>query len=451
MSDRHCMFSLGTGLWAIEPGALSVLRSTQVTITGDLAERARAQEWYPSVVIAETFAGPVHERELAVIEARGESRDSFSTTPLVAFRTRKTNKAIAVLPVRGIMTRHPNLATMIFGGTPMQLFGQAFDALVANPSIGGIVFDMDTPGGTFDGAPELAAKVFSARGSKPIVAVANGCACSGGYYLASAADQFVVSPSGETGSIGVVAIHENISKQLETDGREIEIITAGEHKFERNEFEPLSETARAGVRELVDRQYAEFTADVAKHRGVTPRQVRSGFGQGRVLGAKAAVEEGLANGIATLEEVLAKMGGTIADQSAALVQATERVDHLAALTAGVGRCSAVAFAGTVPPDPSGGSGEGIEGEWSKPGLGDFTDQQWDDLTGQARAAIGRHFAWYDNLNEFGALKLPHHFADSGRASLAGVRNALARLNQVQGLGEDSGAVEAHLRAHLSED
>ncbi len=53
-----------------------------------------------------------------------------------------------------------------------------------------------------------------------------------------------------------------------------------------------------------------------------------------------------------------------------------------------------------------------------------------------------------------ACKLPHHFVSAdgtpGAASVAGVRNALARLPQTQGLSDaERSAAEAHLRKHLN--
>ena len=103
--------------------------------------------------------------------------------------------------------------------------------------------------------------------------------------------------------------------------------------------------------------------------------------------------------------------------------------------------------GTIPGNPSGGTGEGTDGEWKKPTLSDFTDKSWDDLTTSEKGKISKHYAW-KNGNKFADLHLPHHFASSGKASLNGVRNALARAGQVSGIGDDLEKVQAHLRAHL---
>lgn len=109
---------------------------------------------------------------------------------------------------------------------------------------------------------------------------------------------------------------------------------------------------------------------------------------------------------------------------------------------------------TVPQNPPGGNGTGVDGTWNKLALQDFTDQSWTALSDTERTRIGKYFAWYPNLTDFGNLHLGHHYppnhANAGKPSLAGVRNALARLNQVQGMSaQDRDRAQAHLQAHLA--
>jgi len=110
----------------------------------------------------------------------------------------------------------------------------------------------------------------------------------------------------------------------------------------------------------------------------------------------------------------------------------------------------------IPPDPPGGEGEGVEGQWENPNLSDFTDKRWDELSADERRKIARYFAFAFDLDAFEHLKLPHHFPpnhrNANKASLNGVRNALARLPQTQGISEeDRNRIEAHLRRHLPKE
>ncbi len=238
----------------------------------------------------------------------------------------RTQQAVGVLPLYGPVTYRSSLFSAYFGGTSVLKWGDAFDAMVANPQVGAIVLDVDSPGGSVDGVPELAAKVLAARQVKPVIAVANTFMASAAYWIGSAASEVVVVPSGEVGSIGVWSMHVDASKLLERWGERVTLISAGKYKVEGNPYEPLGEEARAAIQADVDTYYDLFTAAVAEHRGVTPKAVRSGYGEGRMLTAKAAVEAGLADRIGTLDDVVRTAAKKLGRQ-----QAEERRRELEAL------------------------------------------------------------------------------------------------------------------------
>src|SRR5690606_30987632 len=147
-----------------------------------------------------------------------------------------------------------------------------------------------SPGGQVNGIQELSDLIYSARGKKPIIAVANHMMASAAYWIGTAADEIVVSPSGEVGSIGVFAVHEDISGALAQDGVKVSIIKEGKYKAEANPFEPLNEEARAAIQESVSEAYGAFVGAVARNRSVDAEVVRNGFGEGRMMGAQRAVE-----------------------------------------------------------------------------------------------------------------------------------------------------------------
>jgi len=174
----------------------------------------------------------------------------------------------------------------------------------------------------------LADEIMAGRAQKKIVAVANGMAASAAYWLACCATELVVTPSGQVGSIGVFAAHEDMSKALEQEGVKVSLVSAGKFKTEGNPYEPLSDEARAALQAKVDEFYGMFVKSVAKGRGVSQASVRDGYGQGRMLLASAAVKEGLADSISTLDQVLSKLGVKPAPAAAV---AEEQQPHIAAL------------------------------------------------------------------------------------------------------------------------
>lgn len=215
---------------------------------------------------------------------------------------------VALIPTYGVLSHRMNLFSAMSGGTSVQQLRGAFRQALADPDVAGIVFDVDSPGGSVEGIPELASEIRAARGRKPMVAVSNTLMASAAYWLASQADEIIVSPSSLTGSIGVVAVHEDRSAANEQAGVRPTYIHAGKHKVEGNPDEPLGDDARAYLQGLVDDTYAGFTTDVAKGRGVAASVVRGEtFGEGRVLMPADAVKAGMADRVGTIEDAVTRI------------------------------------------------------------------------------------------------------------------------------------------------
>lgn len=216
--------------------------------------------------------------------------------------------SVAVLPLYGLINQRVSGDVSGPSGTSVQEFTQQFRQAVNDPNVTAIVIDVDSPGGTVSGVDELAAEIYAARKQKKITAVSNCLCASAAYWLASQASELCVSPSSLTGSIGVYQLHEDDSSALDNMGVKFTFISAGKYKTEGNSFQPLDDEARAAMQDTVDSFYSMFTKAVARGRGVAVKAVVNGFGQGRCLTAQDAVKQGLADRVATLDEVLGKYG-----------------------------------------------------------------------------------------------------------------------------------------------
>ena len=226
---------------------------------------------------------------------------------------------IAVLPVYGVMTQRGNMAGNVSGSgsASTQQIAGAFRAAMNDPSVGGILMDFDTPGGSVFGVDELASEIFNARGQKPIYGIANSLTCSAGYWVASQCDQLYGAPGSEIGSIGVFMKHDDQSKAMEADGITRTYISAGKYKTEGNPAGPLSEEAQSHLQARVDEYYSAFVKAIAKGRGVGVDAVRSDYGQGRTLTATQAKSTGMIDDIATFDDVVRKMAKDIKTSSRA--------------------------------------------------------------------------------------------------------------------------------------
>lgn len=218
----------------------------------------------------------------------------------------QTASSVAVIPVYGPISQRQNIMSETSGGTSLDSLTNSIRGALSDPGVDAIVLEFDSPGGTVDGIPELAAEIRAARGQKPILAVANTMAASAAYWLAAQCEAVYCTPSGSVGSIGVFAAHHDLSAAYEADGDKVSLIAASISPFktEGNEYEPLSDEARADIQSQVDEFGQMFASDVAKGRGIPVDQVRSTFGQGRVVLASDALEAGMVDGVGTLNDTI---------------------------------------------------------------------------------------------------------------------------------------------------
>lgn len=219
--------------------------------------------------------------------------------PLQNTRTVEVRDGVAIVPVTGPVFRYANLFTDISGATSLEVLATDFSTAENDPAIKAIVLNMDTPGGEANGIAEFAQMVRSA--SKPVVAYVDGMAASAGYWIASAANEIVMSKTGEVGSIGAV-----VGVQASKDQRYIEIVSSQSPKKR-----PDVNTAdgRQQIQARIDALAQVFVEDVANYRNVETQNVLDNFGQGDMRMGEEAVALGMADRVSTLENVIAGLSG----------------------------------------------------------------------------------------------------------------------------------------------
>ena len=250
-----------------------------------------------------------------------EARISPQTAAAVARR----EGAVAVVPLRGVISPRASAVqnSSTGGGATAESFAASIEQMADDDSVKAIIVDADTPGGNVLNVDEASATVAAVRGRKPIIVQVTGNLASAGYWIGASADEIVVSPSSAVGAIGVRMAYDDLTEKLAKDGVAREIIAAGKYKGE-GLLGPLSDETRAYMQGRVDEYYGMFVDRVAAGRGVTSAAVRDGFGQGRMLGAQAAVREKMADRVATMKETLARFGAGGPAPSRALAPARSK-------------------------------------------------------------------------------------------------------------------------------
>jgi signal peptide peptidase SppA len=277
----------------------------------------------------------MYEAMLEIVERRCEGRDMtaeererFEAARRVA-RPQASPGAVAVIPVHGILAHRMDLFTETSGGTSYESLAEQLSAAVSAPGVATILLDINSPGGEVYGLEEFASQIVEARKAKPVVAIANAQAASAAYWIASQADEFVVTPSGEVGSVGIISMHVDYSKYLENEGIKPTYLTTATHKAEFNPAEPLGEDSRAYALREMQTYHDKFVHAVASGRKVARKRVEEQFGKGRMVTSERAVELGMADRIESFDATVARMQKRAAD--AAKVRAI--AEHMVAAEA----------------------------------------------------------------------------------------------------------------------
>lgn len=259
---------------------------------------------------------------------------------------------VMVLRLYGMLFPRANMITEYSGGTSTGKFSADFKAALADQRCRSILIDIDSPGGAVTGTDECARVVYEGRGQgKPIYGLANGLCTSAAYYIGSGCDRLYATSSSALGSIGVLRIHEEISKETPLTGRTYTVLKAGRYKAAGNPYEPLSKDSRAAMEELLGDAYTMFVDAVARHRKVSTQTVLAQFGEGKVMLAGRALEAGLIDGLTTFDELRAQM------QSGAVTAAATRPSDETvplkptAIPEPENRSPSVPLPSSVPPSP----------------------------------------------------------------------------------------------------
>lgn len=174
--------------------------------------------------------------------------------------------SIAVIEISGVLIHRGGWIGQSSGQTSYEGIAAQIEAAASDPAVRGIALEIDSFGGEVAGVFDLADRIRAIRGSKPVWAFVAEHAFSAGYALASQADRILLPRTGAVGSIGVVVMHADLSRQLDQDGVQVTMIHSGQHKVDGNPYEPLPENVRNDIQREIDVLRFLFTETVAAGR-----------------------------------------------------------------------------------------------------------------------------------------------------------------------------------------
>ena len=189
-------------------------------------------------------------------------------------------------------------------------FREALLKAEADPEISGVILRINSPGGTVAASDTIYHEIMSFKQKKkvPVLAYIMEVGASGGYYIASAADRIIASPTAVTGSIGVIAMKFNIEGLLSKIGVSEETYKSGPKKDFWSPFRPTTPEEKKMFQDIIDKLYARFVEVVYANRQklLTEQEVRA-LADGRVFVMSEALEAKLIDEVAYLDETITGM------------------------------------------------------------------------------------------------------------------------------------------------
>jgi signal peptide peptidase SppA len=206
----------------------------------------------------------------------------------------RRHPAVAVIRLSGAITSGPRgLSDAALAPVIERAFRRRRPAAVA--------LLVNSPGGSAAQSSLIAARIrrLSEEKGVPVFAFVEDVAASGGYWLASAADEIWVDESSIVGSVGVIYAFFGFDRFLAEKGVERRVHTAGRSKSFMDPFSPEKPEDVARLTALQEAIHESFIAQVKARRGAKLDEGRELF-TGEVWVGRRSVEVGLADGVGHL-------------------------------------------------------------------------------------------------------------------------------------------------------
>lgn len=256
----------------------------ETTLKENLVEKRRARRWnilFRSLTFALILGGVfavISDADMTELDTQSEY--------------------VAVIPMEG----------QIGAGQPVDanIVLPLIDDAYSKSGIKALVFKMNSPGGS----PVHSGIIYDAIQLKrqqhpdvPVYVVVEDLAASGGYYIASAADQIFADKASLVGSIGVISAGFEATELLKKIGVERRVFTAGENKAFLDPFLPMAPSSVDKWQAVLDETHIQFINAVKVGRGDRLKDSPDLF-SGSVFSGAQAVELGLIDGLSSFYQLL---------------------------------------------------------------------------------------------------------------------------------------------------
>ncbi len=192
------------------------------------------------------------------------------------------------------------------GGLSLAALAPTLERAFALGGIKAVALAINSPGGSPVQSALIAGRVRALAAEKrlPVFAFAEDVAASGGYWLATAADEIFADPASIIGSIGVISSGFGFHELLQRLGVERRVHTAGSRKSMLDPFRPEAPEDVARLEALQRDIHDGFKGHVRERRGARLKADDDLLFSGEFWTGRRALELGLIDGLGDLRSVM---------------------------------------------------------------------------------------------------------------------------------------------------
>jgi len=216
----------------------------------------------------------------------------------------EVDDGVGIIPIHGPMMRNPDpICQWLFGATDIEDIIEAVNVVAQRPDVQAVFLDIDSPGGSVSGTPELAQAVADLCKVKYTYAFSGGQMASAAYWVASQCDAIYVTPSARVGSIGVILPIVDSTEAYKQAGLNVEVFAAGKFKSAGMPGIPLTDDQRAWLQSDVEEIAVDFrTAVLARGRSIPAEAM-----EGQTFSARNAMKYNMAGTVKNRDAALAML------------------------------------------------------------------------------------------------------------------------------------------------
>ncbi|MCR4783470.1 MAG: signal peptide peptidase SppA [bacterium] len=248
-------------------------------------------------------------------DSKRDKADKAKDTAKKLMNEEEPAERIFVVPIYGVIASGSITGTGTEGAVTAENITHTLTYIAGQKNVKALILDINSPGGGVTAADNIYHELlcFKKKTNIPIIAMFEGMACSGGYYVAMAADHIIALPTSWTGSIGVIMQLPEFSGLMGKVGVDVNTITSlnanGGKPFKDigSSYRKMRPEERQLLQTLVTQSWERFTNIVAQGRKgkLNLKQVRS-LADGRIYNSDQALKHKLIDQIGYRQDLYKK-------------------------------------------------------------------------------------------------------------------------------------------------